>query len=289
MATQYRPLGGQMSERSHLQSRPEPEQQNWWRCFCFLPVCLVLVVFLSSLIRRDHIVPELPPTTLGPPPTTSCKTESCSAVEEIMDPSVDPCVDFYAFSCGRWRAKYPRDKRDEHWTNFVRLSRRNQEIIRASLEGNKKYPGKWMNKVRRYYAQCKQRDKEEIDTTRTFLADLMSDVTVNITNKTTLTQTLADVFTHFGGNLFFRLFIGINDNNSSEHIIKVEAPSFTFPDREHYVLANKSKAEANMQFGLDYINNIYNLLQPTQSPDLNKVKKILQLESNFSLIKLSPG
>ena len=205
-----------------------------------------------------------------------------------MDPSLDPCLDFYAYSCGRWRTKYPRDQRDEHWTNFVRLSRRNQNILRAALEGKTKFKAQWMNKVKRYYAQCKQRDKEKIETTRTFLADLMRDVSVNITNKKTLTQTLADIFTDFGGNLFFRLYIGINDNNSSQHIIKVEQPSFTFPDREHYVLANKSKADANVKFGLDYMSNIYNLLQPTKSPDLTKIERILQLESNLSLIQLSP-
>ena len=205
-----------------------------------------------------------------------------------MDTAVDPCVDFYSYSCGRWRTKYPRHRGDEHWTNFVRLSRRNLNIIRATLEGNVKFKGKWMNKVRRYYDLCKQRDKEEIDTTRTFLADLMKDVSVNITNKTKLTETLTDVFTHFGANLFFRLYIGINDNNSSEHIIKVEQPSFTFPDREHYILPNKSEADVNLQFGVEYMSNIYGLLQPTKSPDLTKIKKILQLETYLSDMKLSP-
>ena len=244
------------------------------------------MIFLSSLIPRGHIVvPSLPPPTPG---ETSCTSESCSEVAEIMDTAVDPCIDFYSYSCGGWRTKYPRDQRDDHWTNFVRLGRENLDIIRSALEGKLKLKGKWMGKVKRYYAQCKQRDKEEIDTTRTFLADLMKDVTVNITNKTKLTETLADVFTHFGANLFFRLYIGINDNNSSEHIIKVEQPSFTFPDREHYILPNKSKAEANLQYGVEYISNIYSLLQPRRSADLSKVKKILQLETNLSDIKLSP-
>ena len=66
----------------------------------------------------------------------------------------------------------------------------------------------------------------------------------------------------------------------------MEEPSFTFPDREHYIL--KNKAEANLQFGLEYISNIYGLLQPTKSADLNKIKKILQLETYLSDIKLSP-
>ena len=249
---------------------------------CFLPVVLVTMVLLSSLISPAHItVPELPPPT-------SCTAQSCSEVAEIIDTAVDPCLDFYSYSCGRWAARYPRNQRDEHWTNFVRLGRQNMDIIRATLEGKEKFKGKWMDKVKRYYAQCKQRDKEEIDTTRTFIADLMKDVSINITNKQKMTETLADVFTHFGGNIFFRLYIGINDNNSSEHIIKVEEPSFTFPDREHYILKNKSKAEANLQYGVEYISNIYGLLQPTKSPDLTKIKKILQLETNLSDIKLSP-
>ena len=69
VAIQYHPLSGssrsQMSERSQLQGRLEPEQRhNCWRCFCFLPVSLVIMIFLSSLLRRGNIVPELSPPLL---------------------------------------------------------------------------------------------------------------------------------------------------------------------------------------------------------------------------------
>ena len=170
--------------------------------------------------------------------------------------------------------------------SLTRLDRHNLNIIRKYLEGNNKNKlqstAGWMKKVKNYYGQCKQRDKETIATTRTFVSDLIEDVSVNIKrDKKKLTETLASVFTHFGGDVFFKVHIGINDHNSSEHIIKIDQPSFTFPNREHYLVSNKSKAEQNFQYGVDYIRNIYKLLQ-SKTPQLLKIRQILQIESNLS-------
>ena len=206
-----------------------------------------------------------------------------------MDTSTDPCLDFYQYSCGGWKGKYPRPARAEHWTNFVRLDRKNLNLMRDVLEGRgkNKYKTKWMKKVRKYYGQCKQRDKEEIETVRSFVRESIKDVSVNITrDKNRLTESLASVFTYFGGDVFFKLYIGINDKNSSEHIIKIDQPSFTFPDRAHYVTANVSELEQNLQYGVEYITNIYTLLQ-SQAPQINQIRQILQLESNLSAIELT--
>ena len=179
------------------------------------------------------------------PASSSCSKGPCKEILEIMDTSVNPCTDFYQFSCGKWKSKYPRPVRSEHWTNFVRLDRNNLNIIRDVLEGKgkNKFSAKWMKKVRKYYNQCKLRDKEDIDTATSFVKHLIKDVNVNIKrDKNRLTETLASVFTNFGGNVFFKLYIGINDNNSSQHIIKIDPPTFTFPNRENYVPANKGRS-----------------------------------------------
>ena len=38
-----------------------------------------------------------------------------------MDRSVDPCVDFYAFSCGGWRAKNPIPPDQGAWSVYAKL------------------------------------------------------------------------------------------------------------------------------------------------------------------------
>ena len=243
------------------------------------------MIFLSSsLIRRVNEPPTFPP-----PPDLSCNGGSCQEILEIMDTSIDPCRDFYQFSCGGWRSKYPRPARSEHWTNFVRLDRQNLNLIRDVLEGTgkKEYKTKWMRKVRKYYGQCKQRDKEEIETVRSFVGESIKDVTVNITrDKNRLTESLASVFTYFGVDVFFKLYIGINDKNSSQHIIKIDQTSFTFPDRAHYVTDNVSQLESNLQHGVEYVTNIYSLLQ-NQAPEVDKIRQMFQLESNLSGLELT--
>ncbi|HET6980930.1 MAG TPA: M13 family metallopeptidase N-terminal domain-containing protein, partial [Myxococcaceae bacterium] len=38
-----------------------------------------------------------------------------------MDRSIDPCVDFYAFSCGGWRAKNPIPADQGAWSVYAKL------------------------------------------------------------------------------------------------------------------------------------------------------------------------
>ena len=94
--------------------------------------------------------------------TTICKNRVCKEVVEVMDLSADPCSDFYQFSCGKWNAKYPAPGSAQHWTNFVRLDRKNLEIIRMALEGRgkNKFKSKLMKKVHSFYEVCKERDGE---------------------------------------------------------------------------------------------------------------------------------
>ena len=49
-----------------------------------------------------------------------CESDECQDIVEIMNTDVDPCEDFYNYSCGNWNKKFPPNTGASHWTNFVR-------------------------------------------------------------------------------------------------------------------------------------------------------------------------
>ncbi|CAL4124487.1 unnamed protein product, partial [Meganyctiphanes norvegica] len=60
--------------------------------------------------------------------------ERASLMLELMDPTVDPCDDFYQFACGRWRNNFPlRDDKAVDNT-FERLKEDLDEVLRTLLE-----------------------------------------------------------------------------------------------------------------------------------------------------------
>ena len=51
-----------------------------------------------------------------------------------MDKSVDPCVDFYHYSCGGWQKKNPIPPDQTSWSVYGKLYQDNLNFLRGMLE-----------------------------------------------------------------------------------------------------------------------------------------------------------
>ena len=150
---------------------------------------------------------------------------------------------------------------------------------------------RWMRRVRNYYKQCRHRDDEKLKTTRKFVKKLLRKIPVKLKsskkkNQKNIAKILANLYTNFGIDSFFHFHIGINDKNSSEHIIKIDQPKYTFPNREHYVLDNSTENVQNKEHLTDYMDIIFNLIYK-KTPAESKLGEIIKLEYDLSAAELS--
>src|SRR5262249_48087045 len=51
-----------------------------------------------------------------------------------MDRSIDPCVDFYHYSCGGWQKKNPIPADQTSWSVYAKLYEDNLNFLRTILE-----------------------------------------------------------------------------------------------------------------------------------------------------------
>ena len=256
-----------MSEKTRLRSDHSGEgltpRSRVWPHACALMSLLValasLLVIISLRSPRVTIIDKPPEDA----PAPGCDTDHCHRMSEWMSPATDPCEDFYQFACGNWSSVHPAPAGAQHWTNFVRLNKDNQALVKSVIEGKNKgkYKYKWMTKVRNYYKQCRKRDNEKLKKTRKFINGLLKKFPVKLKqsdggNRKRLAKLLANIFQYFGVDTLFHFHIGINDKNSSEHIVKIDQPTLTFSNKEDYVPKNLARRKTHRRALFNYMKNV---------------------------------
>ncbi len=76
---------------------------------------------------------------------------------DMLDKSIDPCNDFYAYACSKWLAKNPIPADRSSWGRFNELQQRGEFIVRDILEkASVDAPGRSASqqKIGDYYASC---------------------------------------------------------------------------------------------------------------------------------------
>ncbi|CAG8565518.1 11336_t:CDS:10 [Funneliformis mosseae] len=113
-------------------------------------MCVLLLILMSvfaGLYARGrtnkHPQPEIPPPIIPPPNDTikePCLTPDCviiaAQIISDMDPTADPCDDFFQYSCGGWVQNnlIPEDK--GQYSYFDSLYEDNQKLLKEILENN---------------------------------------------------------------------------------------------------------------------------------------------------------
>src|SRR5947209_3508351 len=102
----------------------------------FLPIFLCLSLIASFAQSQDSQPQQQPGKKI---PLASNTPEpvlpySPSLNVESMDKSVDPCVDFYQYSCGGWKQKNPIPPDQTSWGVYGKLYQDNLNFLRGILE-----------------------------------------------------------------------------------------------------------------------------------------------------------
>lgn len=212
-------------------------------CTLLLVVCVVLAVMLALEItnRNEQLdAAETTPASFPISSTTSsvlpqkgeCNSAECLKISAFfaknLNESVDPCDDFFHYSCDGWIRDHPIPPSMNEYVTFLEKIHENRMKLRNFLEDvTGRYEDAIM-KAKRYYKSC-MNEKEVERTTKQQMLELIHSLgswalDEDSWNKTTWNWTTALLNiqgTFADKSPLFGVEIVVDPRQSTKHLIKV--------------------------------------------------------------------
>eukprot|EP00050_Salpingoeca_kvevrii_P017030 m.60983 g.60983 ORF g.60983 m.60983 type:complete len:733 (+) comp7318_c0_seq2:201-2399(+) len=195
---------------------------------CLSLVCVALLIALGVVYNSNH-------GSSGSPSPQPCVTAECvktaATVLQAMDPTADPCDDFYQYACGSWMARNPLDETSSQKSRFGELYSANEQTLRSIVEGQRS-DITVSSKVTDWYGSCMNTSAIDAEGDAVFKDEIV------IFFETLPPQPLKDSLLHLQKNdidFMFYASVGIDDKNVTRNAMFIGQSGLTLPSREYYI------------------------------------------------------
>ncbi|XP_071945619.1 membrane metallo-endopeptidase-like 1 [Antedon mediterranea] len=275
------------------------------RVFLVTTVCLVFVVIgliiTTAVIGTDRNNLKREVNALKDEPEV-CTTDHCVKMAgnliTNMDTSVDPCDNFFQFSCGGWEKRYAIPENEYYYSAFSVLREDVQLVLRDLLSedstpndessSSSREPDTF-RKSRDFYKACMDEDTiDKLDGEP--LIDLLEYLggwpvlgpspggmwSQRGYKFETLWATLSG---EFNNRHIIHSYVDYDDKNSSRYILKIDQPSLGMSSREYYL--SSEYAETKEAY-LKYMTDIALLLNGSPITVKSEMEEVLEFETKLA-------
>ena len=203
-----------------------------------------------------------------------------------LDKSVDPCVDFYKFSCGGWQKNNPIPADQASWSVYAKLGQENEQFLWGILEQDAKATDRTpvQQKVGDYFAACMNTtaiDNKGYKPLEPALQRLDA-----ISSREQIAVALALLQHRLAGTFFFRSRVGQDAVNASIEIVQVEAGGLGLPDRDYYLKTDPKSVKLREQY-VAYVTKLLGLAGEPTDEAAKDAAEILKIETALAKGSLS--
>ncbi len=255
---------------------PAMTRSEAFRTFA-LPLMGVLVLGACDKSKGDTEQVEGPKT-----PSYTSSNPIGQEVVASLDPTVDPCEDFYQFACGGWIAKtqLPPDK--PRWgRGFGELAERNNAVLKQILEADQGRAGA-------FYKGCMDEaavNAAGVTPLEPYLASIAK-LKINPSKPDALFKLLGELEGQVGLGGFFEFGLSLDFQEPSLHIADLGQGGTGLPDRSYYLDPKHQQAEL-----LAYQAHVASMLKFVGYDDTTApmaAERVVQLETKLAQLQKAP-
>jgi len=203
-----------------------------------------------------------------------------------LDRSVDPCQDFYKFSCGGWQKNNPIPADQASWSVYAKLGNENQQFLWGILQEDAKAANRTpvQQKVGDYFAAC-------MDTSA---IDALGDKPIQpelaaidaLKSRPELIAALTRLHHDTAGSYFFGARTGQDAIDSSTVIVELSAGGLGLPDRDYYLKTDPKSVKLREQYAA-YIQQLLTLAGESADAAKADSDATLRIESALAKAQLT--
>jgi putative endopeptidase len=200
-----------------------------------------------------------------------------------MDPSVDPCQDYFAYACGGFVKNTPIPPDRATWDVSATIQKSNEEFLRGILDTAAASPGKdpVMKKIGDYYAACT--DEGAIEKAgATPIQPLMADVA-----KVRDARTLAEAILALHKQTIFPLFDIASQQDfkdATQMIAGLDQDGIGLPDRDYYLKDDGNLKEVR-EFYIAHVGRMFALDGMKPAEVKAAVDDVMRIETKIAKLE----
>jgi endothelin-converting enzyme/putative endopeptidase len=204
-----------------------------------------------------------------------------------MDKSVDPCVDFYHYSCGGWQKSNPIPADQTSWDVYAKLYEDNLKFLRDMLEqaaAIKDPPDAATKKTGDFFASCM--DEAEIE--KQGLSSLQGDLSAvqKLKDTAALAPLVARLQLAYGPGILFRAGSMQNLDNSEQVIANIDQGGLGLPDRDYYTKGDDKSKEIRERY-VQHVQKVLELAGDPAETAKKNTETIMRLETLLAKASLT--
>ena len=244
-----------------------------------MKITLVLCLFALALLFATPARPQTSSTAELP--------YSPSLDLTSMDKSIDPCVNLYQYSCGRWQQQNPIPPDQTSWSVYAKLYADNLNFLRGILEQAAANTGQRdavSQKIGDFYAACI--DESAIETRGIDAIKPQLDAIARMKSVHDMASMVAQLQLNFSRSMLFGGGSDQDPDNSEQIIASLDQGGLGLPDRDYYTKDDAKSRETRERY-VQHVQKIFELLGDNPETAKNNAQTLMRMETALAKASLT--
>uniref|UniRef100_A0A4X2MAB0 Membrane metalloendopeptidase like 1 n=1 Tax=Vombatus ursinus TaxID=29139 RepID=A0A4X2MAB0_VOMUR len=220
---------------------------------------------------------------------------TASRIIQNMDPTSEPCNDFYQYACGGWLNRHVIPESSSRYSIFDKLRDDLEIILKGVLETPREGDRNAIQKAKMLYSSCMNENLIESRDSQPLLKilEIVGDWPVATDNWKevrepywVMEEKLSMMNSQFNKRLLIDMFVWNDDRDSRSHIIYIDQPSLGMPSKDYYFNSGNYQRvrEAYLQFMISIAKMIRADLNFTKDDEFveNEMLLVMKFETEIA-------